>query len=248
VKNRLALWFAGGAACLVIILAAEWLVDAPAPQVKATQAVHHEAKAGAATDEAADERDTAGWAEAINARPLFSIGRRPPKSEGGGRTMAATGLPRLAGVIISPAGRRAIFMPDGGKPMVVAEGGLLDDAKIVAIRADRVLVSSTVHGAQTLYLSYDHNRSAGGTVPPPTFANPGFNPTFPNPGFNPAVPGPPGPPIFRPQAAPPAADNAPANGAPDDPEDTNDGPEVQPVQNAVVPQLPFRNPASRGRE
>ena len=244
-KNYLAVWFAGGAAVLLTVLAAEWLVDtAPAP-VAAAQVAHHDTQTGAAAADADDERDTASWAESITGRPLFTIGRRPPKTAAGGRTAAATGLPRLAGIIISPAGRRAIFMPDGGKPMVVAEGASLDDAKISAIRVDRVVVNSAARGVQTVFLTFDHNRPAGNT---PMF-NPGFNPSFPNPGFNPGVPGPTGVPILpQRQVIIPGQDNAPANGAADDQDDSNDAP-AQPVQNAIVPQLPFRNPATpRGRE
>jgi hypothetical protein len=248
VKNYLALWFAGGTAALLLILAAEWLAAASPPKLATTQVAHHDAKTGASADDTTEERDTAGWAEGITARPLFAIGRRPPKAEAGMHAIAATGLPRLAGIFISPAGRRAMFMPDGGKPLVVAEGGQLDDAKIIAIHADRVMVNSTSHGAQTLYLSFDHNKTIGGPTPP-VFPNAGFNPTFPNPGFNPGVPGSPGAPIFRPQPQViiPGADNSPANGAADDQDDSNDASPAQPVQNAVTPQLP--HPVGpRGRE
>lgn len=66
-------------------------------------------------------------------RPLFSPSRRPPPAA----AVAAPdrhGPPRLAGVLIAPSGRRAIF----ADRVVVAEGGALGRYTVQAIEAGQV--------------------------------------------------------------------------------------------------------------
>ena len=65
-----------------------------------------------------------GWAATALARPLFNPDRRPvaPPPAAAAATAPAE-LPRLSGVMVTPAGRRAIFAgPANGRPVTVAEG------------------------------------------------------------------------------------------------------------------------------
>jgi hypothetical protein len=226
--DKPAVLFAAACCVLAVLAAAEWLpaADVPAPRPLTVQQLHTADEQGN-TDERDAERDTAGWAETINARPLFNIGRRPPKSAAHSTAVASTDLPRLSGITITPAGRRAIFSPESGKPLVLAEGAALQDGTIRRIAADSVTVQSA-RGDMVLRPSFDHNHQAGtpvigGPVFPPNAA--AFNPAFPNPAFAPGMPQPPQP-------------------APDQPDDASnaDGAPAQPVPRPPVPGA-FRNPA-----
>jgi len=205
VKASWETWFGGGCALLAAIVIWEWLPGGGAAPVTLA-AMHAAAKKVQAADAAdAEGKDTDTWTETIDARPLFTIGRRPPKSRGGNGPAARSGLPRLAGIMITPYGKRAIFMPDGGKPVVLAEGGTLDDSTVRRIGVDRVFIAGP-KGDLVLQVSFDRNRVVPPPIPPngPLFQpNPppgGFTPMFPRPGFNPA---------FQPQAIPrPQAANA----------------------------------------
>jgi hypothetical protein len=213
-KSGLALPVYGAAGALTLLLAVEWLPAAD-PQVTLPAPTAHAAHGSANVAEAV-ARDTAQWAEAITSRPLFSIGRRPPRHEAGGHAVATTGLPRLSGIMITGAGRRAIFMPEGGKPMTLAEGAMVDEYTIRRITPDTVYLSGG-KGDMALRPSYDPAHAGMTTAAPapafpqPGFTPPGFQPPFNgfNPGFQPPVM-PPGMPLPAPAAgedgeAPPAA-------------------------------------------
>ncbi len=88
-------------------------------------------------------------------RPLFSPNRRPPPDA----AVAAPGRhgpPRLAGVLIAPSGRRAIF----ADRVVVAEGGALGRYTVQAIEAGQVTLLGP-DGLQVL-------RPAFATATPPS--------------------------------------------------------------------------------
>ena len=185
------LW--GVLAVLALLLVAEWAWpsgSAPGATVSpARVAVLAHAPALAA-------RDTSAWVNAVLARPLFSATRRPPRVVTHGPGVVAVGQARLAGIMITRFGRRAIFAPEGGgKQMVLPEGAAVNDSTIRRILPDRVTLAS---GA-TLLPSYDKNRASSGTPAfqalnpgfgAPGFGNPNFaNPGFANPGFPPALPG-----------------------------------------------------------
>jgi hypothetical protein len=73
----------------------------------------------------------------ILARPLFSPDRRPAAS--GARSVS--GLPRLAGIVVTGSRKVAIFAaPSGGKPVVADEGGRLGAYDVRAINEDGVTV------------------------------------------------------------------------------------------------------------
>jgi len=79
------------------------------------------------------------WLGSTLARPLFSSDRRPAP-DATVRVAGAPGpLPRLTGVVISPAGAFAIFAGiDGGRPSVVGKGDLIGGAVVEGILAGQV--------------------------------------------------------------------------------------------------------------
>ncbi len=86
------------------------------------------------------------WAETVLARPLFSADRRP---ETLGRDHA-TGLARLAGIIISGDSRSAIFAADGHKPEILSEGGEIGGYRLLHISSDSVELAGAA-GMLTLH-------------------------------------------------------------------------------------------------
>ena len=95
-------------------------------------------------------------ARLILARPLFSPSRRP-----GHVAVGSTELPRLAGIIIGPAGARAIFASAGGSRAVVAgPGGRAGPYLIRAVDAAGVAVLGPA-GPQILRPVYDGSARSG---------------------------------------------------------------------------------------
>ncbi len=185
---------AGAAALLLMVLAWEWM---PSAEPVVTVAPPSQRARGTASEPDSAAKDTEGWANTIVARPLFAMTRRPPKTAGGHNPVAATGLPRLSGIMISAAGRRAIFMPEGGKARTLAEGASLDEYTIRQIAADHVVLSGA-KGDMVLHPAYDGSLAhAGGPgepgFQPAQFQPPGFNPAFRPPGFPGMQPPPPQP-------------------------------------------------------
>jgi hypothetical protein len=180
-RSNLALWFYGACAVLLVGLTLEWLPAGDTIKLPPPKVPHL-----AAADESGTSKDTDEWAETITARPLFTVGRHPPKSNNGPHTISGNGLPRLAGIMITPYGRHAIFMPDGGKPLTLAEGANLDENTIRKISSDRVLLVGP-KGQTVLLLTFDKQGIGG--VATPNFVAPNFNPGFPRPGFQPGMPG-----------------------------------------------------------
>ncbi len=226
---------AGAAASvLLVVLGLEWLpgseptVIVPPPSLPAH---------GAASESDTVAKDTESWARTIVARPLFTANRRPAKNAGGKNAVASTGLPRLSGIMISRAGKRAIFSPEGGKAETLAEGASLDDYTIRKISADRVVLSGA-KGDMVLRPAYDGSRAGGGPgeMGQPMMGQPGFQPPGFNPGFR--------PPGFVPVPGNAAAAAAAAANASDD--DNDDAAPAQPV--APQPFPGFRGPfVPRGR-
>jgi hypothetical protein len=197
---------------LTLILLIEWLPGG-GPAMPAIVPPRIEAGAHGGTRMAA--RDTDAWARAILARPLFSIGRRPPKIAPPRSAGTQQDMPRLSGIMIAAGFKRAIFAPDGGgKPLVLTEGEALADTSIRAIEPGAVVLAS----GEVLHPAYDKNRVPSAQTPymPPGLPNPAFaGPNFQPPGFQPPnmlppnfqppgaaadgsePPQPPGPPPFR---------------------------------------------------
>jgi hypothetical protein len=88
----------------------------------------------------------------ILARPLFSPSRRPPAV---GASSTATSLTRLTGVILSPAGKNAIFAgPVGAKPLVIGEGDRISRFLVERIEVGAVILTGA-EGEQVLHPAYD---------------------------------------------------------------------------------------------
>jgi len=91
---------------------------------------------------------------ALEARPLFALGRVPRRSEPPGPAEPAQ-PPRLAGVIVMQGVRRAMFAATDGRQLgAVAEGGHLGPFTVTAITAGEVQLSGPA-GAYTLRPSFD---------------------------------------------------------------------------------------------
>ena len=98
---------------------------------------------------------TNDWAATALARPLFSPDRRPAADAAtvaSGRSVP--GLPRLAGILVGPFGRSAIFATNGAKPIVVQEGGRVAAYTVKSIEATQVHLLGP-DGAQVLYPSFE---------------------------------------------------------------------------------------------
>jgi len=92
--------------------------------------------------------------ETVLARPLFSRPRRPPAALAN-LVAVALRLPRLTGVVVSPAGGFAIFgNVDGGKPIVVGKGGTVGEAIIETVAAGQVTLRGPA-GVVVLHTSFD---------------------------------------------------------------------------------------------
>jgi hypothetical protein len=92
---------------------------------------------------------------AILARPLFAASRRPAAASAEPVTVAATAdPPRLAGVIVSPNGARAIFASDEGRAEVVANGGSIGVYVVKTITPDAVLLVGP-GGERGLHITFD---------------------------------------------------------------------------------------------
>jgi hypothetical protein len=99
----------------------------------------------------------AGYVAAILARPLFSPSRRPNEPA----ATKVADLARLTGVLVSPAGRRAIFAgPAGGKSVVVGEGGRIGEYVVSSIEVDAVTITGPVD-QRILHPAFDPS------LPPP---------------------------------------------------------------------------------
>jgi hypothetical protein len=166
-------FFWGGLGALALILVIEWLPAAPLPVVPVPTAPA--VAQGADQDEPG--RDTAHWAEVVDNRPLFSIGRHPPHVTGNHLVVSSNGMPRLSGIMIAGNSRRAIFVPEGGKAVTVDEGGQVDGNTVRTVRADSVVLSGP-KGDVTLRLSFDKLRAFVNAPTPGVFPNNGFNPGF----------------------------------------------------------------------
>jgi hypothetical protein len=109
--------------------------------------------ASASHERSKDQDD--GHVATILARPLFSPTRRPPAPPPAPEHVPE--LARLSGVILSPAGKRAIFAGrGGGKPVVVEEGARIGEYVVRSIDVDAVTMTGP-GGERTLNPVFDPN-------------------------------------------------------------------------------------------
>jgi hypothetical protein len=104
----------------------------------------------------------------ILARPLFEPDRRPPS---GPRTASAAAAPspppRLAGTLVSPSGKRAIFVAaEGARPVTLGEGDKLDRWTVSEIGNGAVTLTSG-QGALRLATAFGPRSPAGPPGVPP---------------------------------------------------------------------------------
>jgi hypothetical protein len=110
------------------------------------------------------------WVATALARPLFSPDRRPA-TEPGQQTAAPAGLPRLAGIMVGPFGRSAIFAGDP-KPAVIQEGGRIGAYTVKSIDSAQVQVAGP-DGLRTIRPSFQP------APPKPTAPEPSRRPGLP---------------------------------------------------------------------
>ncbi len=140
------LWLS--AAALALLVAAEAV-----PSRKRDLAVPPPSAPAASRAAATAAEPVAAWAATALGRPVFATDRRPPAA-----VTAAAGpqnLPRLAGIVVSPNGRTAIFAGAGDKSTAVAEGAAVGPWRVVAIHADAVDMAGP-QGARTVKLAYSN--------------------------------------------------------------------------------------------
>ncbi len=82
-------------------------------------------------------------AKSLLARPLFSPARRPADGVVQDAPSPASPLPRLSGVIVTPAERWAIFVSSGGTPAALREGDRLNGFVVQGIRPGQVSLRNT---------------------------------------------------------------------------------------------------------
>lgn len=124
------------------------------------------------------------WTRSILARPLFSPSRRPPSV-----TVSGPERPRLAGIVLGPGDRKAIFAGSGTARGVVAAVGQQAGAwRILAIDASGVRVMGP-DGVRLLHPSRDPSGRET-DAPPPLPEHPSIldllrNRNLPTPGSTP---------------------------------------------------------------
>jgi len=102
----------------------------------------------------------------VLARPLFSPGRRPAAQAAAAPPAAVAPLPRMTGVIVTPAGRRAIFANGTGKPVVVMEGERIGVYSVQSIEAGRVTLAGP-DGQRVVAPAFDLKPAARAAGPAP---------------------------------------------------------------------------------
>ncbi len=102
------------------------------------------------------------------ARPLFRADRRPLAAAAAAAVDDT--LPRLSAIIVTAAGRSALFAGDAGTPMVVAVGGKIGAYHVRTITPDSVSLLGP-HGAVKVHPQYAPGGAAPGG-PPPASARP----------------------------------------------------------------------------
>jgi hypothetical protein len=162
-------------------------------------------------------------------RPLFSPGRRPPPpGEISSSDLAGT---RLAGIVIGPDFRIAMFAVTGSKPLAVTEGENVTGWQVEIITPTEVSLSSR-SGTRTLQPTLDPNPPAAPRPPAvQTNAQPGVPHASP-----PGQPRPPPASLPVPQPGQPRAPRAPIIGRANPAQTPRSGPTV-PQSRTIPPEM-----------
>lgn len=123
--------------------------------------------------------------ETILQRPLFAESRRPPPGARSEAVVTADAMPRLSGIMITGADRRAIF-EGSDKPAVAGVGGQVGGYRVVAI-APRQVTLLGPRGNQTISLTSDANHPTVSAPAEPTIID-RLNSGPPPPAAMPAMP------------------------------------------------------------
>jgi hypothetical protein len=126
---------AGLAAALALLAAAEALWPAPAPPPAVALQIH-QAQAAPTTNPFSTRDVTI-----ILARPLFRPTRRPVAVAVAAAAPVDDTLPRLSAIIVTGAGRSALFDGGNGAPTAVSVGGSIGAYQVFAISPDSVGLS-----------------------------------------------------------------------------------------------------------
>ncbi len=179
----------------IIALELEWRLPDSDLVVSATAPLP--APAAPVSTPAADADNAGRRVVEVLARPLFSPGRRPAAQAAAAPPAAVAPLPRMTGVIVTPAGRRAIFVNGAGKPTVVTEGERIGAYAVQSIEAGRVTLAGP-DGQRVVATAFDPKpapRTAGPAPGLPGYSGlPGLQglaglPGLDGPSPTPAVPG-----------------------------------------------------------
>jgi hypothetical protein len=160
------LWL-GAAAVLALVVAVE--IAAPTADEVALSPPPHAAAVHRRAAPAPAGEQGQKWLSTALARPLFAPDRRPLRQVGGSAVAAehSAVLPRLAGIIIDPAGGVAIFAAAsaGEKPLAVGKGGKLSAWTVLDIAPREVRVRGP-GGESTLHVAFDlaANPAAGPAI------------------------------------------------------------------------------------
>jgi len=104
--------------------------------------------------------------ERMLARPLFDENRRPPADVAISNASISKPLPRLTGVVMSPAGGFAIFAgAEGVRPIVVREGDRIGVVVIETVAAGQVNIRGP-DGSVVLHPGFDNRPSAASRLNP----------------------------------------------------------------------------------
>lgn len=157
-----ALWLL--AALLMAGIAAELAWPEAAPPAPPPAAPPAAARAAGGAPE-----PVAAWAAAALERPLFNASRRPDSPGAAPAAAAAEHAepPRLAGIMLTPQGRRAIFAEAEDKPATVMEGSRVGSWQVQAIAAGEVTLTGP-DGARTVRPSFSTDPPAAPPAPVPT--------------------------------------------------------------------------------
>jgi hypothetical protein len=95
-----------------------------------------------ARDERAAAKKLDGMVAEILKRPVFSAGRAPPAPMVAAKPEPPRLQGRLAGVVLQPDFKEALFARPGGKPLAVKEGDVIDGWTVGKIEEDQVTLTS----------------------------------------------------------------------------------------------------------